>query len=479
MSELDVKDSATWHWQPWQAQEREDFFATIEKHRRLAWRVTAVCLLAYSILALVMSVLLAPLIYCVIGLVFDLLNLLIPMPDLLGSMLRFITALLDDPLQVALPELLKGLSLALLPGLVLMLWLGYNIASALKQPTWLNHAATPSDLSISVLTERQFKNVVEEMAIAALIPVPRVQVVQGGANAAALGLTEQSATILVGDALLKSLNRAQLQGVAAHLISSIAEHDVKIGLQTSTVMGVFSLIARFAFSATDAAQRKQVGQLWRAMFRRDVAGRTMLLTNLVDPFSEDAAQPKPTKDSNQLTWREWLSLPLMGPVFMSAFLGQFVNSLLLSPLISVVWRQRKYMADASAVKLTREPNTLASALQVLRDTDTHLLMTAWTSHFCVVQPGKISGLIIPMFPAIEKRLKALIRLGAEPIVLRPDQTLSDVWQQAGWRLVIIVVLGLIAAALIIVLIPMLVVVSMMLTLLMTLLPTALLHALLR
>ncbi|WP_026154947.1 M48 family metalloprotease [Thiolinea disciformis] len=467
------------HWQPWQAHERESFFAAIERHRRLAWRVSAMCVLAYSVLALVMSLLLAPLFYCVVGLVFDLINLVTPMPDLLGGMFQLITRLLDDPWQIAFAELAQGLVLALLPGLLLMMGLAYPISRTLKQTTWLEEVVQP--LSKPFLAERQFHHVVEEMAIAALIPVPQIHVMKGGMNAAALGLPDKPATILVGEDLLKTLNRAQLQAVAAHLIASIAEHDGKIGWQMATVMGVFALIARFAFSVTDPDARHQLRQVVGAIGKPNSVGRAVLLSSLRDPFAEES--PKSTRVQRNttvsLTWREWLSLPLMGPVFMSAFLGQFVNSLLLSPLLALVWRQRKYMADASAVKLTREPNGLASALSQFNNQNTALLKTTWTSHFCVVQPGKVSGLILPTFPTLEKRMKALIRLGAQPMVLAPDQDWQNLWQQAGWKLVLIMLLTLLAIVLISVLLPMLVIVSMMLTMLMTLLPSGLLHTLLR
>lgn len=464
------------HWQPWQAHERESFFAAIEQHRRLAWRVSAMCVLAYSVLALVMALLLAPLFYCVVGLVFDLINLVTPMPDLLGGMFQLITRLLDDPLQIAFAELANGLVLALLPGLLLMMGLAYPISRTLKQTAWLEEVVQP--LSKPSLAERQFHHVVEEMAIAALIPAPQIQVIKGGVNAAALGLPDKPATILVGENLLKTLNRAQLQAIAAHLIVSIAEHDGKIGWQMSTVMGVFALIARFAFSLNDPDARHQ---LVGAIFKDNTASRAVVLASLLDPFAEDVPKSTTlhTKTIVPMTWRDWLSLPLMGPVFMSAFLGQFVNSLLLSPLLALVWRQRKYMADASAVKLTREPNGLVSALSHCQDQNTALLKTTWTSHFCVVQPGKVSGLILPTFPTLEKRMKALIRLGAQPMVLAPDQDWQNLWQQAGWKLILIILLVLLAIVLISVLLPMLVIGSMMLTMLMTLLPTGLLHALLR
>jgi heat shock protein HtpX len=54
------------------------------------------------------------------------------------------------------------------------------------------------------------------MAIAAAIPQPRVLIVPGGVNAAVFGRDERHTTILIGEGLLRALNREQLQGVVAH-----------------------------------------------------------------------------------------------------------------------------------------------------------------------------------------------------------------------------------------------------------------------
>jgi hypothetical protein len=68
---------------PWCGTEREDLFAAIARHRRAAWQVTAVCALAYLLLALVVAIPMAPLLYSLVGLDLDLINLIIPTPDLL------------------------------------------------------------------------------------------------------------------------------------------------------------------------------------------------------------------------------------------------------------------------------------------------------------------------------------------------------------------------------------------------------------
>lgn len=71
----------------WTAQERADFFAAIARHRRAAWRVTAVCALAAAVLALVVALLTAPLWFALIALAFDAVNLVRPAPNVFGALL--------------------------------------------------------------------------------------------------------------------------------------------------------------------------------------------------------------------------------------------------------------------------------------------------------------------------------------------------------------------------------------------------------
>src|ERR1043166_1446423 len=94
MAELDAVPRGTWT--TFTAAEREDFFNAIAHHNRAAWRVTAACAAAYTILGLVISLLMAPLLYCVIGLAVDLANLATPVPDLLGYLGRHVSAFIDS-----------------------------------------------------------------------------------------------------------------------------------------------------------------------------------------------------------------------------------------------------------------------------------------------------------------------------------------------------------------------------------------------
>lgn len=463
-------------WQSWQGAEREDFFAAVERHRRTTWRITAVCLLAYTVLALVMSVLLAPLLYCIAGLLLDVINVVMPMPDLLAYAGGLLSPLMDDPLAQAPASLLWFIFLAATPGLLLMLLVGWRVTQAICQTALFDPKHSNGRLpNPQIHAEQQFANTLAEMAIAALIPTPAIHIIPGGANVAAAGLNNGDATVVVGEALLPLLNRAQMQGLAAHLIATIANHDMKIGLHTASILGVFSLIARLTVNMQDKSSRAQSRQLLKALLLPTANNQALLVASLNDPFS-DATQPTPPASDGRLGWQEWLSMPLMGPVWFSGFLGGLTNALLLAPLVSAAWRQRKYMADATAVRLTRQPDGLASALTVLQTADTTLLSAAWANHLCVLEPSTMAKYtqIVPIFPAPARRLTALVRMGASAAYQPAPPSQMPLWAKT-----VIGLLGSIAAGLLLLLLPLLAMASTMLTGLFTLLPTALLHALLR
>src|SRR5690349_89296 len=98
--------------------ERESFFTAIERHRRAAWRVTAASTVAMGTAALVTAVLLAPLFYAAFALLADLLNLVRPVPNLLGRFVTYVDDWQDAPGTVPLLQWLVWAFWAALPGVL-------------------------------------------------------------------------------------------------------------------------------------------------------------------------------------------------------------------------------------------------------------------------------------------------------------------------------------------------------------------------
>ena len=164
--------------------------------------------------------------------------------------------------------------------------------------------------------ERKLLNVVEEMAIASGVPVPKVYVMDGeeGINAFAAGHNINDAAIGVTRGCITSLKRDELQGVIGHEFSHILNGDMKINLR---LMGIIFGIVCLT-----------------------VIGRTLLRVR------------GNGRDKNPL--------PLLGLLLLILGWLGFIFGQLIQAAIS---RQREFLADASAVQFTRNPDGLSGALQ--------------------------------------------------------------------------------------------------------------------
>jgi hypothetical protein len=174
-------------------------------------------------------------------------------------------------------------------------------------------------------------------------------------------------------------------------------------------------------------------------------------------------------------------MPFMGPVFLAGFLGGLVNTMLLKPLVSCAWRERKYMADAVAVRLTRNPDAVDGALVAMDRSGAGVGIADWAGHLCIVEPrsaadgGLLGRSFVPIFPSLARRHGALVRLGAaeHDLAGRPGMSLPP------WAIAALAAVGVLVVVLLAVVIVMLVWVSAMISMLFTVGPTAVLHALLR
>lgn len=168
--------------------------------------------------------------------------------------------------------------------------------------------------------ERRLWNVVEEMAIASGLPVPRVFVLDGedGINAFAAGTSPRDAAVAVTVGALREFDRDQLQGVIAHEFSHIFHGDMRLNTRLIGVLaGIVCLVT--------------VGEtLLRSM--RHTRGRK--------------------NDGAAAIAIVGISLMAIGSV--GALFAGFIKA--------AVSRQREYLADASAVAYTRNPLGIGRAL---------------------------------------------------------------------------------------------------------------------
>ncbi len=488
-------DDADLHWQPrWTPEERESFQAAIARHHLASWRVTLLAGACIAVLAFVVAVLMAPILYALLGLLLDLINLAIPMPDLTHEMMRGLGEVVDQMETLPWTRWLSVMAIASIPGLLLMGLVVATLARALQSADDLDTGDLPVRHPLpSRLVEQRFLNVVSEMAIAAMIAPPQVRVTElATRNAVVLGADERHATIVVSRSLLELLDRDEMQGIAAHLVATIANGDVRAGSRVALSLGLFGLITRLTSAIMDRDAARLLPRLLLAALRPGTARARELLAAISNPFGSDAGDPakKPPRAdgglagnangsaSNTLTWREWAAMPFTGPLVLSGFFGGMVSSFLLSPLVALAWRQRKYLADSTAVRLTRNPDTLAEALQKIGPERGANSLAPWAAHLAVVQEGPIgagrtllAASPVPMFPGLPRRLKALVRQGATVTVA--EKKVPPI----AWLLG--VPLGLLVGALLATAIVLLMWVSLALSGLFTLLPFGALNLFLR
>ncbi|OUL26361.1 transcriptional regulator [Nostoc sp. RF31YmG] len=176
---------------------------------------------------------------------------------------------------------------------------------------------------------RQLLNIVEEMAIASGISVPEVYLLESeqGINAFAAGFSPNDAVIGVTRGSLQHLNRDELQGVIGHEFSHILNGDMRLNLR---LMGLLHGIL-FIYLAGEL--------LWRWRVRSS---------------SEDKGLP---------LWAFGLALMAIGGI--GLLCGRLIKA--------AVSRQREFLADASAVQFTRNPDGMTGVLQKLQQMDSRLI----------------------------------------------------------------------------------------------------------
>jgi Zn-dependent protease with chaperone function len=181
------------------------------------------------------------------------------------------------------------------------------------------------------LDERILLNVVEEMALAAGTPVPPVFLMEGetGINAFAAGSSPQNAVIGITRGALSTLKREELQGVIAHEFSHVLNGDMRLNLRLMGLLNGILLIALIGYGVL-----RILGEVgFRSSRDREDDKGTL---GLVAAFALVGG-----------------SLVAIG--YIGVFFANWIKA--------AVSRQREFLADASAVQFTRNPNGIGDALK--------------------------------------------------------------------------------------------------------------------
>lgn len=212
-----------------------------------------------------------------------------------------------------------------------------------------------------------FYTVVENLSQVNQTPVPKIYVIDSPApNAFATGRDPQHATVCATTGLLDKLNRTELEGVMAHELSHIKNYDTRLMTLVSVFVGSLSILINSAtrysfFSRNDRNNDKQGGGL--------------------------------------------LSIIGFALIIFAPIIAQLIQL--------AISRRREFLADASAVKLTRQPKGLINAL-IKISSDPNQMQTASTAtaSLYINNPFKNNKLasLFSTHPPIEDRIKALSQM---------------------------------------------------------------------
>lgn len=169
--------------------------------------------------------------------------------------------------------------------------------------------------------ERQLLNIVEEIALAASLPMPAVYILDAEEiNAFAAGTSPENAAITITWGALNKLNRDEIQGVIAHEFGHIYNADMKISMRLAAMVMGFLVINYIGL-------RLLQGAFYRSRSQEDRVPNLLVLVAVIFALA------------GIVTW----------------FFGSILKAM--------VSREREYLADACSVQFTRNPDGLVGALQ--------------------------------------------------------------------------------------------------------------------
>ena len=201
---------------------------------------------------------------------------------------------------------------------------------------------------VDVTTAPQLMNVVQELAIAANVPMPKVYLIDDTApNAFATGRDPKHASVAITTGLLQKLDREELQGVIAHELSHVRNFDIRFAMIVGVLVGSIALLAdfflRFTFWGGGGRRNRESGG----------SGGLQVIFFVVA-----------------------IVLSIVAPI-VARFVQLAVN------------RQREYLADASSVGLTRNPYGLERALaKISADPEVLEVANRATQHMYFTNPIK-------------------------------------------------------------------------------------------
>lgn len=215
---------------------------------------------------------------------------------------------------------------------------------------------------------REIYHAVENVALAAGLPTPRVYIIEDDSmNAFATGRTPRDASVALTRGIIKRLDKLELDGVIAHELAHIGNRDIRLDMLMITGVGV-------------------------TVFAADIILRSAM-------YGHHSSDDNERGNGAAILLMVWLAFT--------------VFNIIITPLLRMaVSRNREYAADATGAHITRNPHALASALKKIT-TDSRVESMDRVKSMaavCIANPGSPREFIndlLATHPPVEKRIARL------------------------------------------------------------------------
>lgn len=229
------------------------------------------------------------------------------------------------------------------------------------------HSAHAHEIFDDDKQNREIFRAVENVAIAAGLPRPRVYIIDDDSmNAFATGRSPRDASVALTRGIIKKLDNLELQGVIAHEMAHIGNRDIRLDMMLITGVGV-------------------------TVFAADMILRLAIVGNNGDNDNRGNG----------------------AAVLLMVWLAFMVFNWIITPILRMaVSRNREYAADATGAQITRNPMALANALRkITTDARVECLDKVKSmSAVCIAYPGgprEFVSSLMATHPPVEKRIERL------------------------------------------------------------------------
>ena len=234
------------------------------------------------------------------------------------------------------------------------------------------HSAHAHEIFDDDKQNREIFRAVENVAIAAGLPRPRVYIIDDDSmNAFATGRSPRDASVALTRGIIKKLDNLELQGVIAHEMAHIGNRDIRLDMMLITGVGV-------------------------TVFAADMILRLAIVGNNGDNDNRGNG----------------------AAVLLMVWLAFMVFNWIITPILRMaVSRNREYAADATGAQITRNPMALANALRkITTDARVECLDKVKSmSAVCIAYPGgprEFASSLMATHPPVEKRIERLASMAS-------------------------------------------------------------------